>query len=891
MNLQRTEQQHSGSDHGPDSELPNPSLRTAREKRTYALSQAREKSYMRTYSAKKREKSVKDAALFLILVVPCLVLIMAFRRALRRTALVGGGAVVTVFGFSQLLEYRKKQTCYACAELGVHLPEYSFHLNANAMFVLSPALSFCSRPPQPGLARLAHVTAEADLKVPFASELPSRQAQLSALKTTEEFDVLIVGGGATGAGCALDAVTRTTAGAHPKKKAPSRQASQEKKKKTSSSDDTRQRLDKLLEQHGDTEEAVYSSTSWSDRQHVAQQQWHTARSENVELLLASGRVDNNTCDHCRYEMSLPRRQCHKCSLQWVPVIADIIRAGYWPATMQSHTLYQQDLFATFHAMKTSAPGLSRQSFTAMLDQRTEYYGRTGKVNSDSFQRSFLQYTYCQFEKDKLLGSDSFSCPGCTPGQLVVSLDGNRKLYRFRNESQSNDPGFFDGIFLERDDNVNEFVEKVRGSVKRLNMYRGEIYAYPMYLQREFCNAKYVALDVTCKYIPYLRKVAEKIPSLHPLTEMKACLSVMHAKAHNTKCEIKMSTRNQAGVGTTIGEEVEQVNSFLSRCGVTTKYMSKAVRTDMLTVHALGWNERKKSRLHQSLSSRYKKTLQDTEEAEAKLQSMQQELNCSEETLQLWVGQVQEWAASGMIIKKELEQSIETLFTSICAKKHLLYRQNDRNKTRQKITHKIATNKKILLQNIEQYNGLYSPTLNIEEVSHKLSTKCEDRMIWPWQEITDDVDLLTKKKMFDQHMLVSRLKEEKDIIIHEMMQHCVNMNDSVARVQALILAGQKPSGFSFLSEAAANGLLCILHCQLEDLKRKKEVIIATYKAVLHSDPGLWMDLEDSGEAMDCLHFRQESSSDSEDDQYIEVDKCLEDVTHHSKINPSVDPQAI
>lgn len=94
---------------------------------------------------------------------------MAFRRALRRTALLGGGAVATAFGLSQLLEYRKKQ---------------------------------------PGLARLAHVAAEGELNVPFAKELPSRQAQLSALKSTEEFDVLIVGGGATGAGCALDAVTR-----------------------------------------------------------------------------------------------------------------------------------------------------------------------------------------------------------------------------------------------------------------------------------------------------------------------------------------------------------------------------------------------------------------------------------------------------------------------------------------------------------------------------------------------------------------------------------------------------------------------------------------------------------------------------------------------------------
>ncbi|XP_035533678.1 glycerol-3-phosphate dehydrogenase, mitochondrial [Morone saxatilis] len=94
---------------------------------------------------------------------------MAFRKALKRTAVVGGGAVAAVFGLSQLIEYRKTQH---------------------------------------GLARLAHVAAEAELKVPFADELPSRQAQLAALQNTEEFDVLVVGGGATGVGCALDAVTR-----------------------------------------------------------------------------------------------------------------------------------------------------------------------------------------------------------------------------------------------------------------------------------------------------------------------------------------------------------------------------------------------------------------------------------------------------------------------------------------------------------------------------------------------------------------------------------------------------------------------------------------------------------------------------------------------------------
>lgn len=61
----------------------------------------------------------------------------------------------------------------------------------------------------PHQARLALVAAEPELKVPFADELPSRQEQLAALQNTEEFDVLVVGGGATGVGCALDAATRS----------------------------------------------------------------------------------------------------------------------------------------------------------------------------------------------------------------------------------------------------------------------------------------------------------------------------------------------------------------------------------------------------------------------------------------------------------------------------------------------------------------------------------------------------------------------------------------------------------------------------------------------------------------------------------------------------------
>lgn len=41
-----------------------------------------------------------------------------------------------------------------------------------------------------------------------ARKLPMRSEQLISLQSGEEYDVLIIGGGATGAGCALDACTR-----------------------------------------------------------------------------------------------------------------------------------------------------------------------------------------------------------------------------------------------------------------------------------------------------------------------------------------------------------------------------------------------------------------------------------------------------------------------------------------------------------------------------------------------------------------------------------------------------------------------------------------------------------------------------------------------------------
>ncbi|NWT04271.1 GPDM protein, partial [Mionectes macconnelli] len=89
---------------------------------------------------------------------------MAFQKAVKGTALIGGGAIATVFGLSQFSQYRNKHG--------------------------------------------ALVQVQAAEVVPVKNHLPTREQQILALQTNSEFDVVVIGGGATGCGCALDAATR-----------------------------------------------------------------------------------------------------------------------------------------------------------------------------------------------------------------------------------------------------------------------------------------------------------------------------------------------------------------------------------------------------------------------------------------------------------------------------------------------------------------------------------------------------------------------------------------------------------------------------------------------------------------------------------------------------------
>ncbi|XP_028977256.2 uncharacterized protein LOC105009293 isoform X4 [Esox lucius] len=499
----------------------------------------------------------------------------------------------------------------------------------------------------------------------------------------------------------------------------------------------------------------------------------------------------------RFDLHQPLYECQTCQQQWTPDFKDLLRSGYWPASVTNSTLYTLDLLSSLQELKIISPGFSRQAFAKLLEHRTKCGGRSGPINGDALQRSFLELSYASFEEDQLCCSAPFTCPACTPEMLAVSADGNRKLYRFRRNRNSDDPGFFEGLFVAEDSVVSRFVDTIQKAVKNtqgrgtcgdsqwtaaretsrraskldeegmevavcrhgfllkaLNMYRGEIFAYPLYLQKELMPAKaqFFAMDVACKYWPYLEKVASVLPALQELTTMKPFLSIMHARAHATKCEINGSGRNQGGAGTTAGEEVEQVNSYLSRCALTTKYMSKAARVDMLTLHAMGWNEKKNLSLHQALSTRYVKTCQRLHDETARLADLKTELDCTDEVVSQWLSDVKEWAAgetpdtssaSQGTTHRGIQQSIEGLYLSVRHRKRTLYRQNDSSKFRHRLRRKLAEDKKLLLQEIQKYNNLVlesATTIDVALVEHSLTGESTVSQIWPWEVHGNDVDL-------------------------------------------------------------------------------------------------------------------------------------------------------
>ncbi|KAI9532247.1 hypothetical protein NQZ68_033872 [Dissostichus eleginoides] len=245
---------------------------------------------------------------------------------------------------------------------------------------------------------------------------------------------------------------------------------------------------------------------------------------------------------------------------------------------------------------------------------------------------------------------------------------------------------------------------------------------------------------------------------------------------------------------TAGEEVEQVNSYLSRCALTTQYMSKAAPLDMLTVHAMGWNRKKGDSLHQALSTRYVKTSKRLLEETASLEELKTELHCV---------------------------SDDMVSTS---------------KLRHRLRRKLADDKKRLNQEILKYNLLVHDSargIDVAAVEHSLSGGSIMSALWPW-EVHGMANFTAKKKILDQVMLTRRLQEEKGILLLEMAQHCTWLQNMAVALKNKVAEEDVDKG---------NGGLGLRRKQSEASERL-QVVMQQYKTALGPDASFLQHEEES-----------------------------------------------
>ncbi|KAJ7997182.1 hypothetical protein DPEC_G00226300 [Dallia pectoralis] len=170
-------------------------------------------------------------------------------------------------------------------------------------------------------------------------------------------------------------------------------------------------------------------------------------------------------------------------------------------------------------MKITAPGMPVKAFTAMLDQRTKQFGRTGKVNAEAFQRSFLQYVYCNSEVDELLEKEPFVCPACSPGSCFSGWQQETLQVPESKPFCRESPGRSVKITAGRAMCGESHWTAARETSMRANKLDEEgveVAVCRHGFLKEFQGAAFLAMDVTCRYVPNLEKVSEALTHLQPL---------------------------------------------------------------------------------------------------------------------------------------------------------------------------------------------------------------------------------------------------------------------------------------------------------------------------------------------------------------------------------------
>ncbi|XP_062339663.1 uncharacterized protein LOC134038087 [Osmerus eperlanus] len=242
-------------------------------------------------------------------------------------------------------------------------------------------------------------------------------------------------------------------------------------------------------------------------------------------------------------------------------------------------------------------------------------------------------------------------------------------------------------------------------------------------------------------------------------------------------------------------------------------------------------------------------IQSLQQQKDSLEALTTELSVDNSTILQWVTDAPVEDSDAPV---ELQKKMEEMSASIRQRTHRLYRQNDTNKGR----HRMSEEKGKLAALVLEHNTLVQPSERVESVELIF----QPEYIFPWHVPTSDTDILTKKKVFEKVMGIRRLEEEEVVLVKEMKQHWEYLK---RRAEVL---EQSISGDCWnLSPKGRKGLQSLHQRKLTELKSHQAVVRQMYLQHLHLDltePDL--DLEELlEEGQECLS----SDTSSDDDENV------------------------
>ncbi|CAL8253888.1 unnamed protein product [Boreogadus saida] len=272
---------------------------------------------------------------------------------------------------------------------------------------------------------------------------------------------------------------------------------------------------------------------------------------------------------------------------------------------------------------------------------------------------------------------------------------------------------------------------------------------------------------------------------------------------------------------------------------------------------MGWNRKKTENLHKALAQRYVTISERAKLEAASLSDFQQKQNLTQQTIEQWVFDVQQWAVTDRVYTQgcteDLRAEIETITVTLLRKKQDLYRQHDSNQTRHSKRRKLRDLKKKLSEKVLQYNASEE-----DEIDEDLACNLTEGYILPWERREDGNSFRLKRSLFDRMMLLKRYEEEQSILIKEMTQHIMSLRKEIKGVEKL---KDNIGMFDFgdMSEDAAKGFESVLMRRSSELENSCQQAVSSYCAIVDE-----LEIEDTEQRVDSEGENGFSSPESEEE---------------------------